>query len=399
MAEFNMPSLGADMDAGELVEWLVAPGDAVERGQIVAVVETQKGAIDVEIFESGTIVELIVPVGEKVPVGTTLALLRGPGETDEQVREAYAARRERAEPGPPTAATSPAAAPTSERAPDAGPAPAVADRGARRLSPRARKLAAELGVDEATLEELRKTAPGGVVTGEQIEAAAKAKAKPTAATGMREAVGAAMARSKREIPHYYLAHTVDLEPALQWLEARNAERPIDARLLPVTLMIHAIARALGEHPGLSGHWREGFVAGDGVHVGVAVALRGGGLVNPAIRDADRLDLDALNKAILDVGTRARAGGLRASEFDAATITVTNLGERGVDTVFGVIVPPQVAIVGLGTIRRRPWVVDEAVVPRRLVELTLSADHRASDGHTGARFLARVDQLLQSPEAW
>jgi len=376
MAQFNMPSLGADMDAGELVEWLVAPGDAVERGQIVAVVETQKGAIDVEIFESGTIVELLVPVGEKVPVGTTLALLRGPGETDEQVREAHAAAPERA--------------------------PAPPDRDPRRLSPRARKLAAELGVDEATLEELHQTAPGGVVTGEQIEAAARAQAptaKPAAATAMREAVGAAMARSKREIPHYYLAHTVDLEPALQWLEARNAERPIDARLLPVTLMIHAIARALVEHPTLSGFWREGFVAGEGVHLGVAVALRGGGLVNPPIRHADRLELDALNKAILDVGTRARAGGLRASEFDVATITVTNLGDRGVDTVFGVIVPPQVAIVGLGTVRRRPWVVGEAVVPRRLIELTLAADHRASDGHTGARFLARVDQLLQTPEVW
>lgn len=376
MAEFTMPSLGADMDAGTLVEWLVAPGDTVERGQIVAVVETQKGAIDVEIFEAGVILELLTQVGERVPVGTTLALVRGVGETDDMLREAWAERR--------------SAAPKRE------------PRARANISPRARKLAAEFGLDPAAIAQLRGSGADGAITGEDIHAAALRRAQPAppkpAPAGMREAIGAAMARSKREIPHYYLAHAVDLEPAMTWLEARNAERSITERLLPITLLIRAVARALVDHPEFSGTWREGdgFVPSDGVHVGLAVALRGGGLVNPAIRDADRGPLDALNQTVLELGRRARTGSLRASELDAATITVTSLGELGVDAVFGVIVPPQVAIVGFGAIRRRAWVVGETVLPRRVIELTLSADHRVSDGHAGARLLARVDALLQTP---
>ncbi len=393
MAEFTMPSLGADMDAGTLVEWLVAPGDAVERGQIVAVVETQKGAIDVEIFDAGEILELLSPVGEKVPVGTTLALVRGEHETEAEVRRAWAAKAAQAE--PPLA---PQPRVSDESKPE--PAPAVAPTRAR-ISPRARKLAGELGLDAATLEGIHGTGPGGSITGDDIKAAARTQEPPRPrrpATSMREAIAAAMARSKREIPHYYLAHTVDLEPALAWLEAQNAARPITARLLPITLLIRAVARALTDHPEFSGFYRDGFVPGDGVHVGMAVALRSGGLINPAIRNTNELDLDSLNATILELGTRARRGALTASELGTATITVTYLGERGVDSVFAVIVPPQVAIIGFGTIRRRPWVVADDLVSRRLVELSLAADHRVSDGHSGARFLARVEQLLQAPES-
>lgn len=397
MAEFTMPSLGADMDAGTLVEWLVKPGDVVTRGQIVAVVETQKGAIDVEIFEAGVILELLVPVETQVPVGTVLALVRGEGESDEQVRRDHAARV-RGESVEVAAAAEPVAVPAGT--------PAAAPSERRRISPRARKLAAERGLDPAQLEQLQGTGPGGAITGDDIERAARAQpaqqaAKPVprpAPAGMREAIAAAMARSKREIPHYYLAHTVDFEPALAWLEQRNTELPITERLLPVSLLVRAVARALLEQPEFSGFWRDGFVPGDGIHIGLAVSLRGGGLVNPALAHADRDSLAQLNARILELGTRARSGSLKASEMDTATITVTNLGDRGVDTVFGVIVPPQVAIVGFGTVRRRPWVVDEAVVVRRTIDISLSADHRASDGHGGARFLARIEQFLQDPES-
>ena len=402
MAEFTMPSLGADMDAGTLVEWLMQPGDVVERGQIVAVVETQKGAIDVEIFDAGTVLELLVPVGEQVPVGTTLALLVGEGETEAEVREAWARAHAQAESAASSVSEEPAPAPAP------APAPSEAPRRAP-ISPRARKRAAELGLSADVLAGLVGTGPDGAITGDDVEAAAAQRAgtaRPAAAsatgpsspTSMREAIAAAMTRSKREIPHYYLGHTVDLEPALTWLEGENQTRPIQARLLPITLLIRAVARALSEQRELNGFYRDGgFVPGDGVHVGMAVALRGGGLVNPALRDADQGELDRLNAAILELGTRARRGGLTASELGSATITVTSLGERGVDSVHGVIVPPQVAIVGFGTIRRRPWVVDEQIVARRLVELSLAADHRVSDGHTGARLLARVAELLSTPE--
>ena len=215
---------------------------------------------------------------------------------------------------------------------------------------------------------------------------------------MRAAIAAAMSRSKREIPHYYLAHTVDLEPALRWLEARNAAVSIAERVLPVALLVRAVAEALREFPELCGFWKDGgFVPSPGIHVGLAVSLRDGGLVNPAIHDADQGSLPQLFERILDVTRRARAGQLRSSEFSDAAITITSLGDQGVDAVFGVIHPPQVAIVGFGAIAPRPWVVDDRVEIRRVVTLSLSADHRVSDGHRGGRFLRVVEQHLRAPE--
>lgn len=397
MVDFKMPSLGADMESAVLVEWTVKVGDTVKRGDVVAVVETDKGAIDVEIFEGGVIEELLVEPDTRVPVGAVMARLRGEGEaTAATVQPEPAARPETAGAAAPTGAGSPVAS-----APSAVEmvAPESASAGRVVASPRARKLAAERGV---ALEGLMGTGPGGSITAEDVERAAaqgpaRGATRPGAATGMRAVIGAAMSRSKREIPHYYLGHTVDLEPALRWLEARNAEVPIGERVLPVALLVRAVARALREVPELCGFWRDdGFVPAPGIHVGVAVALRDGGLVNPAIHDADRGSLTELFGRIRDVTQRARTGQLRSSELSDAAITVTNLGDQGVDAVFGVIHPPQVAIVGFGAIAPRPWVVDGRIEARRLVTLSLSADHRVSDGHRGARFLRIIERNLQEP---
>jgi len=207
-----------------------------------------------------------------------------------------------------------------------------------------------------------------------------------------------MARSKREIPHYYLAHTIDLHGALAWLGEENARRPVPERLLAGVLLIKAVALALREVPELNGTWRGDHVEpGAGIHVGVAVSLRGGGLVAPALHDADRQPLGDLMRAFRDLVQRARSGGLRSSELSDPTITVTSLGEQGVESVFPIVYPPQVAIVGFGRIAERPWVVEGAVVPRPLVTATLAADHRVSDGHRGGLFLAAVERLLQAPE--
>ena len=196
----------------------------------------------------------------------------------------------------------------------------------------------------------------------------------------------------------YLAHTVDLHRALAWLADENTRRPVTERLLYGVLLIRAVALALREVPELNGVWRgERVEPGSGIHVGVAVSLRGGGLVAPALHDAGRQPLGDLMRAFRDLVQRARSGGLRSSELSDPTITVTSLGEQGVESVFGIVYPPQVAIVGFGRVGPRPWVVDGAVVARPLVMATLSADHRASDGHRGGLFLAAVDRLLQSPE--
>ena len=395
MAEFRMPSLGADMETGKLAQWLVKPGDRVARGDIVAVVETQNGAIDVEIFEGGVVQQILVPEGSEVPVGTPLALVDG------AVPSASAPPVAAAPSLPGTPAPSAAASPAAVPAP-AAPVPAAPR---VRASPAARRLAAELAVDLATV---RGTRLDGAVTLDDVRAAAAAKAPAPApapvpaaedrAAAMRAAIAAAMSRSKREIPHYYLGTKIDLKRALDWLEAENRKRPITERLLPAVLLLKAVALAVREVPETNGFWVDGaFRPSTPVHLGVAISLPHGGLVAPAIHDADGLSLDALMAALRDVVERARVGRLRSSEVTDPTITVTNLGEQGVGTVYGVIYPPQVALVGFGAVVERPWAVGGLLGVRPIVSATLSADHRASVGHRGARFLAAIDRLLQEPE--
>jgi pyruvate dehydrogenase E2 component (dihydrolipoamide acetyltransferase) len=232
----------------------------------------------------------------------------------------------------------------------------------------------------------------------QPAATAAARAPAPARDRMRETIGAVMARSKREIPHYYLATTIDLEATVAWIARGNEQRPPAERLLTGVALVKAVALALREVPELNAVWtKAGLEQRRDIHVGLAVALRGGGLVAPALHDADQKPLDQLMREMRDLVQRARAGSLRSSELSDPTITVTNLGDQGVESVFAVIYPPQVAIVGFGKVVERPWVVDGRVVPRHVVTASLSADHRASDGHRGARFLAAIERLLARPE--
>ncbi|MDE2606888.1 MAG: 2-oxo acid dehydrogenase subunit E2, partial [Burkholderiales bacterium] len=208
----------------------------------------------------------------------------------------------------------------------------------------------------------------------------------------------AMSRSKREIPHYYLTQTIDFDAAQRWLADYNAQRDPTERLLPAVLLLKATALALAEVPQLNGFWRDGAAQlSPAIHVGWAVNLRGGGLVVPAIHDAGRKGLADLMGAMRDLVQRVRTGGLRSSELTDPTVTVTSLGERGADSVLGVIYPPQLAVIGFGRIAPRPWVVDGQLAVRPLVQASLAADHRASDGHVGARFLAALDAALQQPQ--
>ncbi|SEJ30263.1 pyruvate dehydrogenase E2 component (dihydrolipoamide acetyltransferase) [Azotobacter beijerinckii] len=379
MIEFKLPSLGADMDEGTLLEWRIAPGAAVRRGQVVAVVDTAKAAVDVECWQDGTVLDLLIQPGDKVPVGTPIATLLEEGETAETVqRPAHAAKPAR-----------PAAAPRS--ATSAAP-PASRPR----ISPAARTRAAELGVDA---NRLSGTGPQGAVTLADVEAAAR-QAKPLDRhAAMRQAIAAAMSRSKREIPHYYLAETVPLGAALAWLAAHNAGLAPERRLLPGVLLLKAVALALRDYPQLNGFWQDGaFRPAAGIHLGVAVALRQGGLIAPALHDVADQPLTPLMEALGDLVQRARSGSLRSSELSDATLTVTQLGDQGVDGVFGVIYPPQVALVGVGRLAERPWVEGGKLCVMPTAQFSLAADHRASDGHYGARFLAEVRRLLQTPDS-
>jgi pyruvate dehydrogenase E2 component (dihydrolipoamide acetyltransferase) len=394
MHEFRMPALGADMDAGTLVEWQVKPGDAVKRGQVVAVVETQKGAIEVEIWEDGIVDRLLVGTGAKVPVGDALAMIRGADEPAGAQAPAAA---------PPVVAPAPAAA-VSPPAP-AAPPPAPAAGARQRIAPAARKLAEELGVDIGTVLPAE---PGGVVTREDVERAARARApaapapaRPAAGAEwhaqMRKAIAAAMSRSKREIPHYYLATDIDVTRVTDWLAAENSKLGVAERMLPAVPLMKAVALTLKEVPELNGTWDGAFRPSPAVHLGMAIAMRGGGLVAPAIHDADRKSLPELMAGLRDLITRVRGGRLRSSEMSDPTVTLTSLGDQGVDSVQPIIYPPQVAIVGLGKVAERPWVEGGAVVVRKVLTATLAADHRVSDGHRGGLFLAALARRLQEPE--
>ena len=405
MSEFRMPSLGADMDYGTVLEWRVRPGDRVRRGDVIVLVDTDKAEIEVEIWEGGVVERILVEPGQKVPVGTVLATL----QPDAQ---APAAPEPRTTPTPaPVAAAPPAPEPPAPAPPGT---PAGREPARTRASPLARRLAAELGVELARTEA---TGPDGAVTADDVRRAAGAPAparpepaeraepaevpraalSPERVAAMRRRIAAGMERSKREIPHYYLETQIDLSRTLAWLSTENLRRPVTDRLLLAALQLRAVARAAAELPALSGHWVEGgFRPGAGVHVGIVIALRGGGLLVPTLRDADRLDAGELMRALREVTGRARRGTLRGADVSEATITVTNLGDTGVETVLGVIYPPQVALVGFGRVTERPWAEAGVLGVRPVVTASLSADHRASDGQRGARFLALVARTLQNP---
>ncbi|MDZ4251641.1 MAG: 2-oxo acid dehydrogenase subunit E2, partial [Sulfuritalea sp.] len=215
---------------------------------------------------------------------------------------------------------------------------------------------------------------------------------------MRRTIAAAMSRSKREIPHYYVAEDIPLAQALAWLQAANAARPMAERLLPAALLLKAVATALQRYPELNGYWRDGeFRAEQTIHLGVAISLRQGGLIAPALLDAGSKTLTQLMQELTDLVKRTRAGSLRSSEMSQATVTVTNLGDQGAQTVFGVITPPQVALVGFGRVAERPWAENGGLKVLPVVTASLAADHRVSDGHRGALFLRELNDLLQRPE--
>ena len=415
MPEFLMPRLGADMTAGKVVQWLKRPGERIQRGEVIAIVETDKANVDVESFVAGVLEKILVQPGdEKLPVGTPLAFIRDEAGAPPAPVPITA---QAAEAGP--ALVAPAAGAAAVALAGAAAAlPAAAAAGERaRISPAARKRARELHLDPLALagtgpqgrvvladveraaqgapkaaKDARGAAPGATAQAAPVDAAAARQLR------MREAIATSMARSKREIPHYYLACTIDLGRALAWLAERNAGRAVTERLIYAVLLIKAAALALREVPELNGFWIDKRAQPSAaIHAGIAISLRGGGLVAPALHHADQQPLDELMRGFQDLVKRARAGSLKSSEVSDPTVTITSLGERGVESVFGIITPPQLALVGFGTPLERPWVVDGQVVPRPLICATLSGDHRATDGHRGALFLAALDRLLQQPE--
>lgn len=438
MAEFLMPSLGADMQEATLVKWLVKRGDRIKRGQVIGEVDTAKGVIDLECFQEGVVENILVNEGQTVPVGYALLSLatddqplascasesasssinkQGVGHSIEQTSQKNeTAVSELVEKGTLQNTIRAAADQMSREKKSLQSAQKIeiteistgsvgeANATSRpKVSPLARRRAAELGIDLTTVTTARVDHTIGI---EDVESAAARRT--TVATGrgpdasrvaLRTAIAAAMSKSKSEIPHYYLQTSINMQKALTWLEQENKKRSLNDRLLPALLLIKAVTRALVEVPQLNGYWVDGQLRqSDKVHVGFAIAMKGGGLVAPAIHDVGVKSIDQLRSDLYDLVPRARVGRLRSSEMTDATITITNMGDLGVESVFGIIYPPQVALVGFGKVFDRPWVEAGELCIRPIVTASLSADHRATDGLIGARFLDSLGQLLQEPQS-
>ncbi|MBH0781748.1 2-oxo acid dehydrogenase subunit E2 [Nocardia bovistercoris] len=458
MVEFRMPSLGADMTEGTVLRWLVQPGDTVHSGDILAEVDTTKAAIEIESFDDGVIGSLLVPEGATVPVGTPLATIDAGVDAPHPTRAPKSAIRAtplirrlaeeagldlarvhgsgpegrivRADIARAVGARSSPDRPNAEVVAAVGEPSTGRDSGAHdsrerrvrsteftRASGYARRLAADSGID---LAELTATHPDAALRARDLRPAdseptvrtrpdqhrpSRDSAPPTDTArthrhdpgAVRTAIATAMARSKQSVPHYYLSSTIDLDAAVRLLRERNRQVPVPERVLTSALLLCAAARAAKRVPESNGHWvDDAFRPATAVHLGVVVSTREG-IVLPTIPDADTLDPAAMMRALREVVTRARAARLRSADTVPATITVTNLGDLGVDSVFGVIAVPQVAIVGFGAVTERPCAVDGMLGIRPQVCATLSADHRASDGATGARYLNTISDLLQRPE--
>lgn len=355
MSNFVMPSLGADMESAVLMQWHVKPGDHVAKGQVVAEVETSKGVIEIEVFEEGIVEKLLVEEETDCAVGTPLAIIRTADEAPQPIAQSQEPRV--------------------------------------KVSPAARKRAKELGVEIGSL-----ATTAGEVHLAQLESPVTAPKKTVEPDGMRQAIAKAMSRSNAEIPHYYLSASINMTPALAWLETLNAQRTIQERILPAALLIRAVVITLQEVPQLNGFWQEDEHHQSAViSPGIAIALRKGGLITPALINAQEMGLDETMHALGDLISRTRMGKLRNTEITQQTITITNLGDLGVESVYGVIYPPQVAIVGFGRIMDAPWAQGDTLCVRKVMQATLAGDHRATDGRIGALFLDKLNQILQTPQ--
>jgi len=397
-----MPSLGSQMIEAKLTQWFVEPGDSVKKGDIIGEIDTEKGLIDIEVFEEGVISELVAEEGETLEVGAVMAIINGEKEeagvklTEHPKKEKEAGKKE-----------SEQLEKESEGQPKERPARRI------KASPLAKRVAKEHNVNltnvkgsgaEGTIhrkdvEEYVEKREADETFQKELEMAEHiSEAESPGKKSMRSSIAAAMSRSNREIPHYYLELEIDMKNALEWLEEQNQKRSVKERLMPPMLLIKAVANTLAEVPELNGFWTdEAMHIEEGIHIGFAISLRQGGLVIPAIMNADMKSLEEIRSDFVDVVTRAREGHLRSREVSSATITITSLGDRGADKVYGTIYPPQVALIGFGKISERPLAVNDSIGIRPVLSTVLAADHRATDGHTGSLFLEKLNEQLQQPE--
>lgn len=403
MGKFTMPSLGSQMIDAKLIQWHVKPGDTVKKGDIIGEIDTEKGLIDIEVFEDGTITELMAKEGEVIPVGSVMAVINGEGDAEKLKAKPVETQKEKPENVEADGEQKVAAQKADVKKKEI-PVHRV------KASPLARRVAEDLDVD---ISKVKGSGKVGTIHRKDVEEYARQRVadetfekeadmaehlSKVEKKSMRQSIAAAMSKSNKEIPHYYLETDIDMKATVEWLTNENKNRSVNERLLPPMLLIKAVANTLAEVPQINGFWTdEAMHIEEGIHVGFAISLRQGGLVIPAILNADMKSLDEIRSDFVDMVTRAREGHLRSREMSSATVTITSLGERGADKVYGVIYPPQVALIGFGKITDRPRAIDGSIGIRPVLSTVLAGDHRATDGHAGSRFLEKLNNQLQHPE--
>lgn len=429
MTQITMPKMSDTMEEGRIVRWLKHEGDSVIEGEPVAEIETDKANVEMESFESGVLQQILVQEGETIPVGEPIAVMQREGEAPSPAVEVAAPPEEAPPSVQPTlqAPTPPVEAPPpTEVAPPVEPrveAPAPAVEAERlRVSPLARKLAVEYGVDVAKIPG---TGPNGRIVESDVEnyvmqmrAAPPPvpKAPPTTPvpeaapvrptqmevpseerdlSRMRKTIGERLSKSKQTIPHFYVTAEVNMDWASRVRDELNADESLP-RVSFTDLVIKACALALAKSPDANSSFADGkLLVHKQVNIGMAVALDDG-LIAPVIRDADKKHIREIAVQTKELAQRAKDNALRASEYTGATFSVSNLGMFDVESFISIINPPECASLAVGTIRAAPVVEGDQVVISKRMKATLSADHRVLDGATAARFLHEIKSALESP---
>ena len=412
--EVLMPQMGYDMTEGTVVKWVKQEGDAVSKGEVIAEIETDKATVEMEAEAGGVLRRIAVGEGATVPVGQVIGVI---GAADEELPDPAAD-------APPAPAAAEEAPPEPEPAP---PTPALADAGASgalRASPVARRLADERGVD---LKLVSGTGPGGRITKDDVlnfappaeapaaapvaEPAAEAALAPSMRVGppprtpdeqgriplskMALAIARRTAATKGPVPHYYVNAAVDMTRAMEFRREIN-ESLSGVRVSVNDLIIKAAALALGKYPVFNAVFQDDHLeVSRHVNVGVAVALDEG-LVVPAILECERKPLTQIAREAKDLGRRAREGKLRQDEYTAGTFSISNLGMFEVDSFTAIIVSPQAAVLAVGAVQATPVVRNGEVVVRQMMQASLSADHRISNGADAAQFLVEIKRGLEAP---
>jgi pyruvate dehydrogenase E2 component (dihydrolipoamide acetyltransferase) len=415
MPEVLMPRLSDTMTEGVIGQWVKQEGDEVRRGDVLAEIETDKATMELEAYDNGVLTKVLVPAGETVPIGRPIALI---GEEPGQAAAGSAAPPSAA---PPSAAEATQPAPPRPETPPEPAAPGPTAGTAIRTSPLARAIARDHGLDLTTV---RGTGPGGRIVRADVEAAvaahdtapaapSSAAPAPAAAPGVAPvatatddveeipltAVRRVTARRLAEsttVPHFDLTTVVDAGALLAFRAQVNERLAPGPRVSVTDLLVRACAVTLREYPQLNSSWGEDKILRHRrVHIGVAVALDEG-LIVPVVRDADRKSVGEISAEIRALAERARAGRLSPDEFTGGTFTISNLGMYGIDHFTAVLNPPEAAILAVGSTTPEPVVRDGVVVPGTTMRLTLSIDHRVSDGAVGAAFLRELRNRLEEP---